>query len=186
MHDVARRAPARLLAALCLVVATAACSGDDGASTATTTTIEIPVETTTTTEVPIEDGDVIYTYDPEVGDCFDLRRLDPASATARSRLDIVLLIDCGLPHRYEVFDVIAYDNIYGIYPGDHGLQTYANQNCARNFDAYVGQAYELSEIEMSYWAPSDEDWSSGPQRFACTLYDPVAGLTVGSLAGSAR
>lgn len=175
-------------AAIALAVVTlglTGCSGGDDTPAATTTST-VPVETTTTTEVPIEGGEQIFVFEPAVGDCFDQRRLDPETSGNRGQLDIVLKLDCNLPHRYEVFDVLSYGNAYGVYPGDEALQTFANQNCTKNFDAYVGQTYELSEIEVSFWTTPADDWDSGPQTFACTLYDPEAGLTVGSLAGSAR
>ncbi len=171
------------LVALVALVATG-CSGDDGGTAATTTTSEIPVETTTTTEVPIEGGEQIFVYEPEVGDCFDLRRLESEGSTGP--VDIVLLIDCTLPHRYEVFDVQSFENVYGVYPGEQALEDFANQNCTRNFDGYVGQRYELSEIEVHFWTTVEREWGSGPQPFACTLYVPGSDRSAGSLAGSSR
>ncbi len=173
--------------ALALVAGAVGCSGDDDTSSATTTST-VAIETTTTTEVAIdgEGTEQIFVYEPQVGDCFDRRQLDPDDKATRAKRDIVLRIDCDLAHRFEVFDVLTFDNAFGIYPGDQALQQFANERCTTNFDGYIGQRYELSAIEISFWAPSSQDWDRDPQPFACTLYDPKAGLTVGTLAGSAR
>lgn len=81
------------------------CSGDDGASSPTTTATTVPAPTTTTTEAPLEAGERIYVYDPEVGDCFDRRTLDQEEGGER----IVLLLDCALPHQLEVIGVVEID-----------------------------------------------------------------------------
>lgn len=181
---------ARLVAGIAaLSVVVGACSGGKEATVPTTTTPP-PVETTTTTEVPIDGGEQIFLYEPTIGDCFDPRKLDEPSSSNDDQVDIVLKVDCALPHKYEVFDVVTYPNEAGTYPGEAALETFANQNCTKNFDSYVGQIYELSELGVSFRATPENRWDTEPQSLACTLYQPSSepggARLSGSMAGSAR
>jgi|GEM_PF-1091154 len=95
-----RRLASVLLVGLALTTSMTACSGDDSAAPPATTTTSAP-PSTTTTEVPIEGGETLYVFTPEVGQCFDRRRLDPDQGGD----EIVLLLDCTLPHQFQVFAV---------------------------------------------------------------------------------
>jgi hypothetical protein len=148
-------------------------------------------QTTTSTEppeAPLEAGTQVYTYNPTEGDCFDRRRVPAGGTTTR---ELVLLLDCDLPHGNEVFAVIEYtappspDGSPLPWPGDDQLRTWARARCPAFFEAYVGRAYELSEIEVGQQLPKEEDWP-GDTTIACLLRDPAGRRMVGSLQGSAR
>lgn len=177
-----------IVVAILVVVAGGCSSGEE--ATVPTTVAPPPVETTTTTEVPIDGGEQVFIYEPAVGDCFDLRKLDQPSSSNDDQVDIVLLLDCTLPHKYEVFDVVTYPNEAGAYPGEAALEAFANQNCTKNFEAYVGQIYELSELGISFRTTPEDRWDTEPQALACTLYqpssDPAGARLIGPTAGSAR
>jgi hypothetical protein len=190
-----RPTPATLVVALAVLVA-ACSSGGDGSTEATTT---LPPETTTTTEVLETAGEIIGSYQPAVGDCFD-RRLVDRSAVADAPegsgvTPAVLLLDCGLPHRYEVFAVVEVpDEVTGgatpdgppAYPGDTALATYARAACTAGFAAYVGQPYEVSDLDIDHHLPTASEWGRGLRDIGCLLYELAGGRMVGSAQGAAR
>ena len=229
-----RRAAAALAAAGALA-AVVGCSGDDGASAPTTTGTTAPAPTTTTTEAPTEAGERVYVYEPQVGDCFDRRTLESEEGGER----IVLLLDCALPHQFEVFAVAEIDEAAlppplvtttttapppppptevdpegnpveagppeGTpdeaeattttsttappapgWPGQEVLERFARRVCPPPFDAWVGVPYELSELEISWVLPEEQDWLEGERTMACTIYDPATERLSGTTAGIAR
>lgn len=181
-----RSRSAWVLAALTLVATLTACTGDDGATSATTLPPP-PPETTTTTEPPLEAGEEIFVYSPNVGDCFDRRRLErPREETATGQTDIVLLLDCALPHKNEVFAVVDVPDPDGPFPGEDPMLTHARRECVRSFEAYVGRAYEVSTLEIGYYLPSQLEWDEGVRTIGCYVFDLAGGKLVGSVAGSGR
>lgn len=182
--------PAALLLATILFVA--GCSG--GGSEPTTTTeaaaTESP-ETTTTTEAPAEAGHVVHVYVPNVGECFDRRRLQPEEGAGM----VVLLLDCSLPHTYQVFAAFAVDEAALAegddapaegYPGEDPLADEAKRICPEHFEDWVGTPYELSELEMAWIVPTEEGWGNGDRTIACTLYDPSSERMAGTQQGAQR
>ncbi|MFJ6651678.1 septum formation family protein [Microbacterium sp. NPDC091313] len=111
----------------------------------------------------------------QVGECLD----DVASGIVSSDN----LVDCALPHTYEVFADVSVPD--GAYPGDDEIGAYAQQECDPAFAAYVGLSYEESTLDYSYVGPSSDTWDQGDRQIACLLTDP-AGETTGSLQGAAR
>lgn len=190
------RPPARaLLIGVVLTLLAIGCSGEESSAPATTTTTE-PPPSTTTTEAPVEAGDVRYVYSPEVGDCFDRRRLEDEEG-----VQVVLVLDCSLPHEREVFALVTVDDALlaqvappqeepptaaGPWPGDETLGEVARLACPRSFDAWAGVAYERSELEIAWLAPDAERWAEGSRTLACTVTDGGDGRLVGSMAGSGR
>jgi hypothetical protein len=176
------------LGALALVAALvlSGCSGDDGSSVSATVP-PTPIETTTTTEPPLEAGEQIFVYSPEVNDCFDRRHLEGSSdAGPRGQSEIVLRLDCGLPHRYEVFEVLDFAEPGPDYPGEDPMQAFARRECVVSFEPFVGERYEVSELEIGYYLPSPTEWDEGMRRIGCYLYDVSGEGLVGSMRGSTR
>lgn len=168
------------------VGALTACSGDDGASSSTTLPPP-PPETTTTTEPPLDAGEQFFVYTPAIGDCFDRRRLDrPPEDAASGQTDIVLKLDCSLPHQNEVIQVLDPPEAGGPYPGEDPLLSFARRTCVESFEAYVGMSYEVSTLELGYYLPSPIEWEEGARRLGCYVFDVNGGKLVGSVAGSAR
>lgn len=159
-------------------------SAGEGSASITATTP--PPETTTTTEPPLEAGRQVFVYTPAIGDCFDRRQLEERPATGPQQTDIVLVLDCSLPHENEVFDVLEVPDAPRDYPGEPELQDFARSRCATGFGDYVGQAYEVSELEVGYYLPSSNEWSSGARRLGCYVYDVDGARLVGSMQGSGR
>lgn len=176
-----------LLPWLCLALATVGatgCSGEGDEDAVAATTTEAP-STTTTTEAPLEAGTQIFVYVPQVGDCFDRRKIERSASTS-GQTDIVLKLDCSLPHRNEVFAVLDYPANDDVFPGEKALETFAKRECPRRFADYVGKQYELSELEIGYQMPNSTNWRRGTQKIGCYVYDLSGNRLVGSVRGSAR
>jgi hypothetical protein len=181
-----RRTGRSTLACLIFVAAsTAACSAG-GAGSSSTTVASVAVETTTTTEPPLEAGRQVFVYTPSVGECFDRRQLEERPATGPQQTDIVLLLDCALPHDNEIFTVLELPDAGPVYPGETAMQEFARRNCADAFAAYVGRAYETSELEIGHYLPSSNEWGSGARRLGCYLYAVDGEKLIGSMQGSGR
>lgn len=163
------------------------CSSPDTASTGTTTTVPGTVPGTTTTEAPLEAGKQIFVYTPEVGDCFDRREI---TSQAGGRTDVVLVLDCGLPHQFEVFAVLEYpvdpvalaDPNTKTWPGDEAVRKWAKEECPRRVRDYVGVEYELSRFEVTFDVPTEKTWLSD-RTVTCLLEEPGEGRR---MSGSAR
>jgi hypothetical protein len=182
---VRRLAPALgLAAALLFGAAATGCSGSDSTTAPSTTTTAPPETTTSTSEAPLEAGKQLFVYAPAVGDCFDRRTLTEKSASGQS--EIVLKLDCALPHENEVFDVVDFPDPPKDYPGEETLRSFARRACVRNFASYVGAPYETSALEIGYVIPTEPDWGSRRTRIGCTLVDASGKRLVGSMRGSAR
>lgn len=172
------------IATVCLTLAAAGCSGGgDGAST--TTTGPPPTEPTTTTEPPIEAGEQVFVYQPSIGDCFDRRTLEPAPEPG-GQTDIVLLLDCALPHQYETFSVVDPPDVGPDFPGEKPLEEVAKASCVTVFEAFVGLPYVVSELEVGWYIPTAAAWGAGARSIGCYLYDLDGDKLVGSMRGSGR
>ena len=128
----------------------------------------------------------MFVYTPAVGQCFDRRELEERPASGPQQTDIVLLLDCALPHQNEVFAVLDLPGAGRDFPGETTLQDFARRSCTADFLAYVGRAYETSELEVGYYLPSSTEWETGARRLGCYLYAVDGDKLVGSMQGSAR
>lgn len=191
MHPVSpRSAPGRLrvlvggravtvaLVTAGVLLAAGACSSGDGAAAGGgSTTSPTTVEPVATTEVPAESGTQIFSYVPQVGDCFDRRR-----TTDGSSRPYILVLACQKPHSFEVFALVPIESSQ--FPGEGNLETLAKRECPKAWTEYVGQPYETSKLELSYEAPGSDDWALTLEHtLACLLRSPTTG---GKLEGSKR
>lgn len=174
-----------VVAAVVMACSVAGCSGGGGESSATTVTTTAP-ETTTTTEPPLEAGRQVFVFTPAVGTCFDRRRLDERPENGPQQTDIVLVLDCALPHQNEVFAVLELPGAGRDYPGEPALHDFARATCTASFLDYVGQAYEVSDLEVGYYLPSSTEWATGAHELGCYVYDVGGDKLVGSMRGSGR
>lgn len=166
------RSVATATAVLFLAVLGVSCSGTDSASSPGTTETTVAPTTTTLPETPIEEGSTIYTYVPEVGDCYDKRKL-PGANGAKPQ-DIVLKLDCTQGHVNEVFAIVEApkpdDPKDTTYPGDEALRKFGKVECPKHYEAYVGKPYELSKLEIGYILPGEATWPSN-RKLACIVFD---------------
>ena len=195
-----RLAPALLSAVLVAGVALGACSTTSGGtpvtlSTPTTAATADPGPTTSTTAEPDASvGKQLFVYAPEVGDCIDLRAtgdqgasttrtLPDANATPHGSKELILRLDCNLPHQYEVIAVVP-AGLPGT-PDEPAMIAAAKQLCPPAFAAYVGIPYQDSSLEVGWVLPSEEQRARKVQQIGCLAFDPK-GKLVGSVRGSAR
>lgn len=176
MRRPARRPGRALLvgaAGAVLAALSVGCAGDSttGDGTSTTTGASAPEGTApATTAVPLEEGEQIYVYLPEPGDCWEERRTDENAAGGAGQR-IILRLPCDKPHERETFGVVEIPD--EDFPGDGALQDLGKQECPQFFEAYVGTVYELSVLEIGVWAPSQVDWNQTySHSLACYLYLP--------------
>lgn len=162
-----RRSNAVGLALVAVALAVlASCSSKEEATTPNTTGTTAPPETTTTTEVPLAAGRQIFVWTPEPGECFDKRKPDPKKPD-----EVVLKLDCNLPHSNEIFGTI--DLPVKDHPGDPFMKELGMKECPKQFKVYVGAPYETSRWEMGYYFPPASSWGqSNKHVIGCYLYDP--------------
>ena len=102
------------------------------------------------------------------------------NATPRGSNELILRLDCELPHQYEVFAVVE-----GGLPGEPdelALIAAAKLLCPPAFAVYVGTPYQTSELEIGRLLPSADQLAN--QVIGCLAFDP-AGKLVGSVRGTA-
>lgn len=193
-------APALLLAAVLAGMLLGACSTTSGGtpvtlSTTTTAGAADPGPTTSTTAEPAAAaGKQLFVYAPQEGDCIDLRAtgdqgasttraLPDANATPHDPKELILRLDCNLPHQYEVIGVVS-PSLAGT-PDEPTLIAAAKQLCPPVFAGYVGRPYQDSSLEVGWVLPSEEQRARKVQQIGCLAFDPK-GKLVGSVRGSAR
>jgi hypothetical protein len=113
-----------------------------------------------------------------VGDCFDLK--DPDA----EELDDVSARPCTEEHQYETFFVGTMAD--GAYPTDAAFEAYVTANCDPAFEAYVGRAFQASQLAVGWVGPTVDGWNDGDRSIQCVLDDPQAPRLTGSMKGSSR
>jgi len=180
-------------------LALGACSTTSGGtpvtlSTTTTAGADAGPTTTTTSEPDASLGKELFVYAPVEGDCIDLRATTDRGATTTRVVpdpngtphgsnELVLRLECALPHQYEVIAVV--DAGLAGQPDEAALVTAAKQLCPRAFATYVATPYESSALEVGWVLPGQSQRSRGSQQVGCLAFDP-AGKLSGSVRGSGR
>jgi hypothetical protein len=114
--------------------------------------------------------------DLRVGDCFDLN--DPTA----DQIEDVKAVPCTTEHEFEVFYVGAMGE--GSYPTDDAFGTYVTQNCTPAFGAYIGKAYDDSDLFIYWLLPTDDAWRSGDRTVQCAAFYPRNDRLTRSLRGT--
>jgi len=142
------------------------------------TTSAVPSATdgpTAEPSVPVEEVESVYWQDVEPGMCI----VDPE---VPDDFD-VQVVDCSAGHHTEV---IARTSLPGTktHPGDAAVDRVAMATCVREFDRYVGVAWDTSRLSVDYITTVLEDWERGDRTVVCLLFDPEADLMTRSFKGS--
>lgn len=194
-----RRVLALVTLAVVATVAVTACSTTSGGTPvtlSTTTTAGADGPTTTTTAEPAADaGTQLFVYAPVEGDCIDVRTTtdDGGAATTPGRPDedatprgeqqLVLRLDCQLPHQYEVIAVVEADPASEA--TDEALTAEAKRLCPSAFEPYIGTPYQASGLEVGWSLPTGEQQARGSRQIGCVAFDPEGKLTE-SVRGTGR
>ena len=107
-------------------------------------------------------GSVVDQFSLRVGDCFN--RLETLSI-GRTAV-VTSLIDCDLPHDHQIYHVLDYPAPHpSIYPGDSVMDSFAVQSCYREFEQWVGNDYETSELDIGVITPPQLNFEDDESRY---------------------
>lgn len=95
----------------------------------------------------------------------------------------VPVVDCSLPHDYEVYAEVTLTDA-AEYPGDDLVSAEAEELCYEPFAPYVGISWEESALNYSYYSPSESSWAEGDRAVTCLVLDPTGEQLTGSVAGT--
>ena len=185
-----------------LLLLVAACGTSTSATvekidpTTTTTSASEGQATTTTVEPEAGVGTLLYLYTPVVGDCIDHRTMiDGRASTTRTTPDqnaslresgqVIVRLDCELPHQYEVISVDTAEAAKAPPQSAEAFNELAKRVCPAQFGTAVGRPYQDSELEFGWIAPTADQQAKGIAFLGCLAFDPKGKLTA-SVRGSGR
>ncbi len=183
----------RLLAAVATAILLAACTDDpsdpqsptSGPTEVTTSIVEVR-PTLADEGIPNWVGDVVNLHDLDDGVCFN--RYSWVQDDRHVELDT--RVPCGGPHQHEVYLRTEHPARAGApWPGDREMEAFARAQCYGAFADFVGEIYELSELELGYLTPSRTDFEHEDARFRgihCYLLRDDGEEMVGSARDSRR
>jgi hypothetical protein len=110
---------------------------------------------------------------------------DVASRTVGTCLDEhpSIVTDCSAPHKLEVYYATTVAD--PSWPGENDVDDEADEICYQAFERYVGTAYEDSEYDYTFFAPSEEEWDAGERDVVCVA-QPAGHYLIGSVKGTAK
>ncbi len=103
------------------------------------------------------EGLIVNPYNMDVGQCFN------SYLTVLGDNDfqeLTTVVDCTGPHDGEVYFQIFHPAEVGEpFPGTDEMEAWAERHCYEQFAGFVGQEYELSELDIGILQPTDVTWS---------------------------
>ena len=132
----------------------------------------------------ILEGEIVnFQYELRLEDCFNEYRLIDEETGDIS--DLTTIVDCRRPHDSEIYKEYVHPaTAEEPYPGKTELERWSAIKCYEAFKDFVGTDYELSELEIGYIPPVQEDWERCLYRIVtCYVYVPGSQLS-GSMQGS--
>ena len=126
----------------------------------------------------ITKGGDLTSNELRVGDCWDMK--DPSADT----VDNVTAKPCGEAHEYEVFYIASMAE--GTYPTQDAFIAYIESTCVPAFETYIGKAYDVSSLEISWLYPGNDGWTAGDRTVECSVYDPADSKLTSSLSSTRR
>lgn len=111
------------------------------------------------------------------GDCFRSAELAAGGPAAA-----VVLVDCAVPHDFEVVALSdAPDDV------DFGeVDRFGERTCENAFESYVGLSYERSVLLLYWLTPTAESWHGAEDRRTICLVTEDPGGLVGTVRNSER
>ncbi|SJM60121.1 septum formation family protein [Gulosibacter sp. 10] len=139
----------------------------------------------TTEETPEEEF-----QEPEDADVFSLAVGDCITDADMYGTEVssVPTVPCSQPHTFEVFYEEELPDGDGEFPGEDGIQDAVMDICyGQSFTDFVGVAWDSSELDALYLAPTQGSWDQGDRLISCLVYEEQEGnVTTGTLEGANR
>ncbi|MDH4170419.1 MAG: septum formation family protein [Acidimicrobiia bacterium] len=181
-------APKIVLATAALTLA--ACGSSAGSTVDDTDTIPPPpgVETAETTPEGEPDwvGEAVNPFDVHLGECINRYEWSEND----NRVDLTTIVSCEGAHDREVFFETDFPAEAGApYPGRDPIEEFARTTCYGAFESFVGVAFEVSDLEITFTVPPEENFTDPQARYrgvVCYLYDPGGRPLSGSARGTRR
>ena len=129
------------------------------------------------------EGLIVNPYDLDAGQCFN----SYLTALGDNQFqELTTVVECSGPHDGEVYFQIMHPAPWGEpYPGVEEMGAWAQQQCYEQFSGFVGQEYELSDLDIGILQPTDLTWTDPIGRHReVTCY--VEAWRGGRLLGSMR
>ena len=131
------------------------------------------------------EGLIINPFDLEAGQCFNNYLTALGDNTFQ---ELTTVVDCAAPHDGEVYFTVFHPGEAGEpYPGTNEMLAWAQQHCYAQFEGFVGQEYELSELDIGILHPTELTWSDPIGRHrevTCYVEAWRGGRLLGSMLGS--
>jgi hypothetical protein len=97
-------------------------------------------------------------------------------------IDELPVVDCAVEHTHEIFAVIEHSA--DVYPGFEALEEFAQTECLRPFEPFVGVGAFDSDLFYSWFVPTLDGWNDGDDEVVCVLGRHDAALMTGSMRDS--
>lgn len=128
-------------------------------------------------------GGDLDVFELVAGDCF-ADSDGEGGPDEEGKVSQVRAIPCDDPHPYEVFHVFSLPR--QPYPGDDAVVQAADEGCYAEFEDFVGEPFEGSSVDFSYFTPLEGEWKGGRHdRMVQCFVVPGQDVT-GTLADSGR
>lgn len=102
-------------------------------------------------------GPTSSVLDLYVGQCIQ----DPGEGTVYDVENAV----CTTEHWGEVYHVMTITSSQ--MPSEDDMNDMASDACVDAFDAYVGRPYDESDLDFTWYVPSQESWAEGDRTIQC-------------------
>lgn len=112
----------------------------------------------------------------KVGDCLE----KPSGSEVKD----VTIIPCPQDHDFEAFAATNLED--STYPGDAAITQKAEDFCSKEFATFIGKPFDESGLEMTYFFPTSESWTTGDKEIVCLVGGVAGAQSKGSLKNSKK
>lgn len=147
---------------------TASAESSTASSTASSSSSSSSASSSSSSSAADVEGRTISVYDVEVGNCI----AEKTAATDDQLLadDEVTVVDCGAPHREEVYYVTDMTETEIPLDSDSaGWEDIGIDYCTDPFETYTGTDVLHSDYSYSFWHPSEGSWKQGDKEIVCLI-----------------
>ena len=131
-------------------------------------------------------GAVVNVHNLAAGDCFNRY----SWSNDERAIEIDTKVDCAGPHQKEIYLRTEHPARTGApWPGDREMDAFATSECYGAFSDFVGEIYELSELELGFLTPSRTNFEDDVAQFRgvhCYVHLGGNAELVGTARGSRR